>query len=343
MLTVILGFSGAVVFGSADFLGGLASKRLGSMKVTALAGFVGFFTLLLASVWIPGTVDSGAIFWGILSGISGSVAIMLLYASLAIGPMSILSPLGALVSAVVPVAWAGIQGEVLGTLGYVAIAVGFVAIALVGFVPNKNAIRPSLRGLSMATGAGIFIGLFIIFIDQVNPATGLIPLLANRVTSFTIMGTAIGVIAALHWSRRRGLLGQGRMGREGPARADIVVGGAVVADAGVVVDASSSASALNNATKTATKTATNTPVLRGDNLRIGLLLAMACGVVDAVGNSLLLFGIHIGDLSVMSVLTAMYPIGTIVLAGVILKERVAPIQIVGLALAIGAAALLALS
>jgi drug/metabolite transporter (DMT)-like permease len=45
----------------------------------------------------------------------------------------------------------------------------------------------------------------------------------------------------------------------------------------------------------------------------------------------------------MSVLTAMYPIGTIVLAGVILKERVAPIQIVGLALAISAAALLALS
>jgi drug/metabolite transporter (DMT)-like permease len=339
MLTVILGFSGAVIFGSADFLGGLASKRLGSMKVTALAGFVGFFTLLLASVWIPGTMDSGAIFWGILSGISGSVAIMLLYASLAIGPMSILSPLGALVSAVVPVAWAGIRGEVLGPLGYVAIAIGLLAIVLVGFVPNKKAIRPTLRGLSMATGAGFFIGLFIIFIDQVNPETGLIPLLANRVTSFTIMGTAIGVVAALHWSRRRGLLGRGRMGRDGPARADVVVGGAVVAEAGVVVDAAASASGLNNATTTAT----TAPVLRGDNLRIGLLLAVACGVVDAVGNSLLLFGIHIGDLSVMSVLTAMYPIGTIILAGIILKERVAPIQIVGLALAISAAAMLALS
>jgi drug/metabolite transporter (DMT)-like permease len=341
MLTVILGFSGAVVFGSADFLGGLASKRLGSMKVTALAGFVGFFTLLLASVWIPGTMDSGAIFWGILSGISGSVAIMLLYASLAIGPMSILSPLGALVSAVVPVAWAGIQGEVLGTLGYVAIAVGFVAIALVGFVPNKNAIRPSLRGLSMATGAGIFIGLFIIFIDQVNPDTGLIPLLANRVTSFTIMGTAIGVMAALHWSRRRGLLGRGRMGREGPARADIVLGGAVVAEAGAK-DASATEAATAT-TQTEVETVAKPIFLRSENVRIGLLLAMACGVVDAVGNSLLLFGIHIGDLSVMSVLTAMYPIGTIVLAGVILKERVAPIQIVGLALAISAAALLALS
>jgi drug/metabolite transporter (DMT)-like permease len=303
MLTVILGFSGAVVFGSADFLGGLASKRLGSMKVTALAALTGFLTLLLASVFIPGTIDSGAIFWGVLSGVSGSLAIMLLYASLAIGPMSILSPLGALVSAVVPVAWAGIQGEVLGPLGYVAIAIGFVAIVLVGFVPDKKAVRPTLRGLAMATGAGIFIGLFIICIDQVNPDTGLIPLLANRATSFTIMTIAIGVAAALHWAHRRGFLG-----RDGVARADIVVGE------------------------------------RGaNNIRIGLLLAFACGVVDAVGNALLLFGIHIGDLSVMSVLTAMYPIGTIILAGVILKERVAPIQIVGLALAISAAALLALS
>jgi drug/metabolite transporter (DMT)-like permease len=313
MLTVILGFSGAVVFGSADFLGGLASKRLGSMKVTALAALTGFLTLLLASVWVPGTVDSGALYWGVLSGVSGSLAIMLLYASLAIGPMSILSPLGALVSAVVPVAWAGINGEVLGPLGYVAIAVGLVAIVLVGFVPDKKAVRPNVRGLLMATGAGIFIGFFIICIDQVNPETGLIPLLANRATSFTIMLTAIGVAAALHWAHRRGLFG-----RDGVARADIVVGETGGEELGA-----------NN--------------LRTNNIRIALLLAIACGVVDAVGNSLLLFGIHIGDLSVMSVLTAMYPIGTIILAGIILKERVAPIQIVGLGLAIGAAALLSLS
>ena len=307
---MLFGFSGAFVFGSADFLGGLASKRMGSMKVTALAAIAGFLVLLLATLWIPGTMDSGALFWGILSGVSGSLAIMLLYASLAIGPMSILSPLGALVSAVVPVAWAGIRGEVLGPLGYLAIAIGFVAIVLVGFVPDKKAVRPSLRGLTMATGAGVFIGLFIIFIDQVNPDTGLIPLLANRATSFTIMTTAIGVMAALHWAHRRGLLG-----RDGPARADIIVGDMAVDNV------------VGNV---------------AGNLRTGLLLAIACGVVDAVGNALLLFGIHIGDLSVMSVLTAMYPIGTIILAGVILKERIAPVQLVGLALAIIAAALLTL-
>lgn len=316
MLTVLFGFSGALVFGSADFLGGLGAKRLGAMKVTAIAGFTGFLTLLLASTWIPGTVDSGALFWGMLSGVSGSLAIMLLYASLAIGPMSILSPLGALVSAVVPVGWAAIQGNVLGTLGYVAIGIGLVAIVLVGFVPDKKAIRPSARGLLMATGAGTFIGLFLICIAQVNPDTGLIPLLANRATSFTIMTTAIGVVAVLGFVRRRRL-----------ARSTDAVAANMRADAGVDIVAGEPAPKN----------------LRNANIRTGLLLALLCGVVDAIGNSLLLFGVHIGELSVMSVLTAMYPIGTIILAGVVLKERITPLQIVGLALAIGAAALLALS
>ena len=44
----------------------------------------------------------------------------------------------------------------------------------------------------------------------------------------------------------------------------------------------------------------------------------------------------------LAMLTALYPIGTILLARFVLKERIAPIQYVGLALAIAASALLAL-
>jgi drug/metabolite transporter (DMT)-like permease len=52
--------------------------------------------------------------------------------------------------------------------------------------------------------------------------------------------------------------------------------------------------------------------------------------------------LRVGALSVMAVLVALYPAGTILLANVILKERIAPIQYVGLALALTASALLAL-
>jgi drug/metabolite transporter (DMT)-like permease len=65
--------------------------------------------------------------------------------------------------------------------------------------------------------------------------------------------------------------------------------------------------------------------------------------VDAVANVLLLVGIRIGDLSVISVLTAMYPAGTIILAAVVLRERIAPVQWVGLILALIAAGMLAVA
>jgi drug/metabolite transporter (DMT)-like permease len=77
--------------------------------------------------------------------------------------------------------------------------------------------------------------------------------------------------------------------------------------------------------------------------RPGLPLAIACGLVDAAANVLLLAGIRLGDLSVMSVLTAMYPAGTILLAAVVLRERIAPVQWVGLALALAAAGMLAVA
>ncbi len=77
--------------------------------------------------------------------------------------------------------------------------------------------------------------------------------------------------------------------------------------------------------------------------RSGILLALACGVVDVVANVGLLVGVRLGELSIMSVLTAMYPAGTIILAAIVLKERIAPVQYVGLALAIAAGAMLALA
>ena len=77
-------------------------------------------------------------------------------------------------------------------------------------------------------------------------------------------------------------------------------------------------------------------------MRSGILLALLCGVIDVVANVGLLVGVRLGELSIMAVLTAMYPAGTIILAAVVLKERIAVVQYVGLALAIAAGAMLAL-
>ena len=103
MLTVVVGLTGALVYGAADFFGGVAARRINPMLVTGIAALTGLVLLLAVGLPVFGGVWSpDAILLGSLSGVAGAVAIALLYASLAIGPMSILSPLTAVVSAIVP-------------------------------------------------------------------------------------------------------------------------------------------------------------------------------------------------------------------------------------------------
>ncbi len=309
MLTAGLGLIGALIFGSADFLGGLAAKRMSSMLVTAVAAASGLAALLLALPFVGGVWSPQAVFWGALSGVSGAIAISLLYACLAIGPMSILSPLTAVVSAVVPMAAGLAGGDRLAPIGYWALGLALVAVLLVGFIPEKGAVRPSTVGVLMALGSGAMIGAFMIMIDLTPDDSGLVPLVLNRAVNGTIMFVLVGVLALAGLRRRRMPAVQAAR-RSRPASAP------------------ASPSALP---------------LRRPTLLVGLRLAAACGVVDVIANFLLLLGMRAGDLSVMSVLTAMYPAGTILLAAVVLRERIAPVQWLGLALALAAAGMLAVA
>ena len=72
-------------------------------------------------------------------------------------------------------------------------------------------------------------------------------------------------------------------------------------------------------------------------------LAILCGVLDAAANALMLIALRLGDLSIVAALTALYPAGTILLAAVVLRERVAAVQWAGLALALVAGGMLALA
>jgi drug/metabolite transporter (DMT)-like permease len=284
-LVVVIGMSSALIFGSADFLGGLASKRISSLRVTAIAAVVSLALLFAVYPIFGGVWSFRAVLFGGLSGVSGALAISLLYACLAIGPMSILSPVTAVVSAIVPAA-VGIfvAHNRLGPLGYVAIGLALVAVVLVGFVREKRAVRPTLRGLTMAVLSGAFIGLFLVLINLTPKDSGLVPLIANRGVNAIIMAITVGILAIV--ARRRGA-----------------------------------------------------PVAGG--WRPGIRLAIACGIVDVVANCGLLLGIRLGELTVIAVLTALYPAGTILLARIVLKERIAIVQYVGLGAAIAAGALLA--
>jgi drug/metabolite transporter (DMT)-like permease len=288
VLAVALGLIGALTYGAADFFGGLAARRSSTILVTAGVAIVGLIGIAGAALFIPAVNSADAWSYGVASGVAGAMGIGLLYGSLAIGPMSILSPATAFISAIVPVSVGLGSGEGGGPSFFIAMALALVAVVFVGFVPEKGAVRPRPLGLLMAAGSGTLIGLTIVLLDLSPADSGVIPLLANRLTSSTLLVLAIGAVVITRMARSR------------------------------------------------------TPKLPG-LVGIGGLwpIVIAAGIFDVAANIAVIYGLRLGDLSVVSVLVALYPAGTILLASVALRERIALIQWLGLGLALAASALLA--
>ncbi|MBD3942860.1 EamA family transporter [Microbacterium sp. NEAU-LLC] len=318
MLSAALAVLGALVYGAADFLGGLAAGRLRSIVVTAVAAASGLVALGLVHPLIGGAWRTADLAWGVLGGLVSVVAIALLYGCLAIGPMSILSPLTAVVSAVAPMLWGLlVKGDALAPIGYAGLALALIAVVLVGFIPGEKIVRPSTRGLAMAVGAGLSIGAFLIIIDQTSGDSGLAPLIASRATSTVVTAVVVGALAVA--AMRRGAAARSVLAVSGPP-----LGATPSGRADLEHTASGSA-----------------PVV--SSLARAWWLAVACGVADAAANALMLLALRGGDLAVVSALTALYPAGTILLAALVLHERVAVVQWIGLGLALSAGGLLAIA
>ena len=284
MVSVALALAGSIIYGASDFFGGLAARGTSAVRVTLINSIAGLAVLVVAALVLPSRWGAPVLLWGVLAGVCGAVALVLLYACLALGPMSILSPILALVAAVIPITIGFVRGERLSGLGYLGLAIGLVAIVLICLVPGERAVRPSARGLLMAVGAGVAIGGYLVFIDLTPADSGPAPLLVTFVVTGIVMSIA--------------LLGQ-RLARRGAPRPTIT--------------------------------------------RVTVGFAVLCGLTDAAAAFLFLLALRAGELSIVSVLNALAPAGTIVLAAVVLRERIAPVQWVGLAVALVAAALLALA
>lgn len=74
----------------------------------------------------------------------------------------------------------------------------------------------------------------------------------------------------------------------------------------------------------------------------GLLPSLATGLLDATANALYVLAVRGGDLSVVAVIVSLYPAGTIALSAVVLRERVAAIQWIGVVVALAGIIVLAI-
>jgi drug/metabolite transporter (DMT)-like permease len=303
-MAVLLALSSAVTYGVGDFLGGLATKRATAAAVLLWSHVVGVVLLLGSVLVVAGDARAGDIVLGAMGGLAGAAGVGLLYQALSIGPMSAVAPVTALLAAAVPVAAGFLQGERPGTLALVGMAAGVIAIVLVS-AEGGGSLRPSdLRAVTCALGAGLGFGLFFVALSYTDDGSGLWPLVGARAASVTILGAAaLAGVVETRIPRRRSAPPPTRPATPGaPAGRD---------RSQAVLGASP------------------------------WLLTAGAGVLDIAANVLYLLAIREGLLTIVSVLVALYPASTVVLAWVLLRERFEPLQRLGLALAVPAAALMA--
>ncbi len=274
---LFIALASSLAYGAADFLGGAAAREAHVLRVVIIAAPASLVVELLLWPVAGADFDAGAVGWGAASGVASAAAFVMLYRTLALGPMTVLSPVTALVSAVLPVGVGLLGGERLGALALVGVALALVAVVVVSGGEGAGGRRPSRVALTLAFGAGAAIALQLVFLDRAPDGSGVAPLIVGRALS-----SALVLTVALAVRRR---LGQER------------------------------------------------PDPRA---------AAAAGALDSLANFAFLVAVRDGDLAVVAVITALYPAGTVLLARLVLGERITRVQLGGLGLAAVAVSLLAL-
>jgi drug/metabolite transporter (DMT)-like permease len=218
------------------------------------------------------------VLFGTLGGLCGLLGVSIMYQLMVTAPMNVISPVTAVLAAIVPVFVGVGGGERPAASAWAGIVIGLAAVVLVSRTSEDHPygrIHPRVIALAFVSGIGF--GLYFVFLARAGHDSGLWPLLVSRVAS------AIAIVPI--------------------------------------------AAALGSFA-----------VVRGRPLAI----ALAAGTCDALANMFFLLAARSGLLSLASVLTALYPAMTVLLAVVVLREHTSTTQRFGLGLAAASVVLITL-
>jgi drug/metabolite transporter (DMT)-like permease len=262
-----------------DFVGGLASRRVAALRVVLVSYPVAMVLLTVIALFVGGHVSPPAVLWGSLCGISQAFGVWWFYAALGEGPISVVSPLTAVLVAGVPVGIGLVLGERPTAVAVVGIVLALVAVLLVSREvrdddPARHRFTAKVAWLTV--GSGLAFGMNFVMIAQAPVEANVWPLVFARISA-----SAVVIVIAL--------------------------------------------------------ITRNFHAPKGTPLR----LALAAGVLDTIANVAMLLALHVSLLSLAGVLMSLYPAATVVLALVVLKEKVTRWQAAGMVLALVAVALIA--
>jgi len=188
---IAFGLASSLVWGTADFLGGVYTRRLTLASVTVGSQLAGLLALLVAAA-VVGGFDGRAAAIGLAAGACGAVGISAFYRALATGTISIVSPVSAC-GALVPVVLALATGERPGpvALAGCAVALAGAVLASVHEIRGEHPAARSSIGLALLAAFGI--GGFLWFVARAaEGGHTLSALLGTRLGSLTLL--SIGVL-----------------------------------------------------------------------------------------------------------------------------------------------------
>jgi drug/metabolite transporter (DMT)-like permease len=182
-------------YGVSDFVGGIASRRVAALRVVLVSYPVALVLLTMVASVVGGHVSAPAVVWGSLCGLSQAFGVWWFYAALAEGPMSLVSPLTAiLVSGVPIIVGVVVLGERPSAVAGVGIALALIAVVLVSReAPDEVAEaedRPhrfTTKVAWLTVGSGLAFGLNFVLIHQAPVDARLWPLVFARLSASLIV------------------------------------------------------------------------------------------------------------------------------------------------------------
>ena len=180
-MTVVLGLLAAVFYGVGDFAGGIGSRRAGALSLLVWSYPLGAVLMTALLFAFPGHLSWHVALFGVLGGLSGLLGVVVMYHLMTVAPINVISPVTAVLAAIVPVIVGVGIGERPAVAAWLGIVLGLVAVVLVSRSADDHPLgRVTPKVLALALLAGLGFGMYFVFLARAGAGSGLWPLTISR-------------------------------------------------------------------------------------------------------------------------------------------------------------------
>ncbi|MEC4020395.1 DMT family transporter [Streptomyces sp. H27-D2] len=193
-MTAIMALATSFLWGLADFGGGLLTRRMPALTVVVVSQVLAVGVLGVVVVATGGWSEAGPQLWfAVAAGVVGPVAMLCFYRALALGPMGVVSPLGALGGVAVPLGVGLVLGERPGVLQFAGIAVAVAGVVLASGPQRGAPVQRQTLLLTLVAAFG-FGSVMALIAEAATTMTGLfLALFVQRVCNVAVGGSALFV------------------------------------------------------------------------------------------------------------------------------------------------------